>query len=868
MSVFAKQRNLKPLDGDVMEQNPSNVAVGEVVERKYDVGMEVDDVEKTDKKGEEDDKGFPRPRPIDTRAFEAKKGKSIFAQMTQKADAMEDDENNAILPKQNENFEDENVKTLSGMTQEEILEEQAKLLKSMDPKLVEFVRSKRKSNEQPQSSPRNSPRKSAAKFPKAADDDLPALDFLKTDEAKKWLHFDVLEPEKLEWTRNIEKTFANLKPGESYEARFDWKGFLLPYIDESEAVKDDRELHMHNDDPERPGYTLQEFFRLARATVHQQRIAAINAIAGIINIYNQGYYDGILELPISKIFFFLRFALDENTPAIVEASSRALAFLFYNDTDETLLDIAFETNRGMIQPILDNKKASIAGSGQEETENDLESSLRNLSLDENRKLFESKIEDFVDDGEAERESVNDFHMAEVNLVDCLMRTNILERVSYILTVTKPNIVTVSSCVKILIRLARASRDFALRILNQRNLIEQMIDDFLPSIEGNQEPHFIVLKLFRVLASYDRTFCLKLKNLHVIDIVKKYVSTTKQSNVNLLKVQIESFRFLRLYFYLFPDESTFGELIMPIRYLLEWHFQQLDFQRDNHFIIRQHASALVYLLGCGNLVVTFPIFSEPFKKCCSKWFAMATRGGAGEFSQKLLLSTLLEVGAPYVTFASEFFYDFIDDYLLKFLNSPHYKRLAENLPATSPLFRSGEDRCNIHKPLVNLGSIVRRHKKSAPGLIFSQDYSIYLMQSLLLFINSFDNMNNARNYDFHHKLCEIFFTEKIEKYLEGFSGDVNRALTTNWFLKTEITFAYNLLNSRSMQFNPWLLKVAFNILNCLTQENLAKIFHIFKTFVFMDRYYFANDISAEEFARFQCIYNGVVMSKMLVETTVS
>lgn len=844
--------------------------IGDVVERTYagDSAMEMDYTNESSA----DTEGFPKPKPIDVRSFVGKQGSSIFSQMIKKQKPLADepmdadDDGTPELVSTPDIFE-ENMKTLSSMTQEDILEEQAKLLKSMDPKLVEFVRSKRRVIEHPKAPVAQS--KPSAENPSLASD-IPALDFLKNEQAKNWLHFDVLEPEKLEWTRNIEKTFANLKPGETFEARFDWKGFLLPFIDAvktdepSEQMKDDRELYLHGADPHRPGYSLQEFFRLARATVLQQRVAAINAIAGIINIYNQGYYDGILELPISKIFFFLRFAMDENTPAIVEVSSRALAYLFYNDTDETLLDIAYETKNGLIQPILDNRKASVAGTGQDEIEADLESSLKNLTLDEGRKLFESKIEDYVDETEQEKETVNDFHLAEVNLVECLMRTNIIERITYILTITKPNDVTVQSCVKILIRLARSSRDFALRILNKNNLIEQMIVDFLPSIESQQEPHFIVLKLFRILSTYDRTFCLKLKNLKVVEIAKTFMATRKDVNVNLLKLQIESFRFLRLYFHLFPDESSFGELIMPIRYLLEWHYQHLNFQQDSHFIIRQHASALLYLLGCGNIVVTFPIFSEVFKMCCSKWFTMATRSGANEFSQKLLLSSALDVGGPFVSFASGYFYDFIDDYLMKFLKSSHYERMAKELCTSSPMFQHGVDRCNIYKPLINLGSIVRRHKKSAPTLVLSQDYSIYLMESLLVFIDSFDNMNNAKNYDYHHKLCDVFYSEDIEKYLEGFSIQFNRSLTTNWFLKMEINFIYNLLNSRSLQFNPWLLKVAFNLLNCLTQENLAKIFRIFKDFIFNERYYFANDVTAEEFERWKFIYNGVVMSKLKVD----
>lgn len=71
-----------------------------------------------------------------------------------------------------------------------------------------------------------------------------------------------------------------------------------------------------------------------RSNVTQQRNAAISAISGILNIYNQGFYDKVLEVPISKIFFLLRFAFDDNTPILLETSAKALATLFYNDSDE------------------------------------------------------------------------------------------------------------------------------------------------------------------------------------------------------------------------------------------------------------------------------------------------------------------------------------------------------------------------------------------------------------------------------------------------------------------------------------------------------------------------------------------------------
>lgn len=168
----------------------------------------------------------------------------------------------------------------------------------------------------------------------------PAVELLEKSTAEQWIHFDVVEKDKLKWMQDIDMQASKLKPGEKFEARFDWKGVLLPYSladiqnVEQKNVSDDRELYLHGDEPHRPGYTLQELFRLARSNVMQQRVTAFNAIAGILNIYQQGFYDQVLDLPITKIFFLLRFGFDDNTPAMLEVVSKALSYLFYNETDE------------------------------------------------------------------------------------------------------------------------------------------------------------------------------------------------------------------------------------------------------------------------------------------------------------------------------------------------------------------------------------------------------------------------------------------------------------------------------------------------------------------------------------------------------
>lgn len=248
---------------------------------------------------------------------------------------------------------------------------------------------------------------------------IPELEVLKNDASKAWLHFDVIETDKLEWMRDLPVTMPELKPGQSYEARFDWKGVLLPFrLNEQESTSS--ELFLHGDDAHRPGYTMQELFRLARSSVMQQRLSALGAIGGILSIYNQGYYDGIFELPISKIFFLLRYAFDDNTPAMLEITAKALATLLYNEADEILLDTTFDSSLDFIEPTLeirldDEHDESTASA-------DLSEQFANMNMKNN--LCEAK----VTDDENDLSSLNDFHLAETDLIKCLLRTNILQRI--------------------------------------------------------------------------------------------------------------------------------------------------------------------------------------------------------------------------------------------------------------------------------------------------------------------------------------------------------------------------------------------------------------------------------------------------------
>lgn len=171
---------------------------------------------------------------------------------------------------------EENLKLLAQMKEEQIMEERKKLLESMDPSLVALLTKKRqqKAKELNESSSKPNElvqQRTNVNAESVLADSNPALELLEQSNKENWLHFNVIESDKLAWMRDIPAEVAKLKPGQTFEARFDWKGVLLPYSENDLKSsnkylqeKDERELYLHGEEPQRPGYTLQELFRLAR----------------------------------------------------------------------------------------------------------------------------------------------------------------------------------------------------------------------------------------------------------------------------------------------------------------------------------------------------------------------------------------------------------------------------------------------------------------------------------------------------------------------------------------------------------------------------------------------------------------------------
>ncbi|XP_050083834.1 RNA polymerase II-associated protein 1 isoform X2 [Anopheles aquasalis] len=889
--------------------------------------------------------------------------KSLFAQMLAKGNSSATNESNS-KPNSSIRFEEpsgsallegwdaseihqENLQKLQKMSEEEIQEEQNLLLSTLDPKLVEFLKARKKPTASSESNQLTGRSELDQKI--AQTEVLPAgMEVLQQEGSQQWINFNVLEPEKLEWTKDVERSVKQLKPGESYEARFDWKGVLQPYVPEAPlgTDKDDRELYLHGEDAQRPGYTLQELFRLARSNVLQQRISALGAIAGLLNILNQGFYDGVLELPVSKVFFFLRFALDENTPSVVEVASRAMASLFYNETDEIVLDTIFDSEYGMVQPEMALNITHGREDGQQQAK-ELRDDFSALNLGSNsegrnyaqprmnRPRYTAELPDDDPEDVHNRETMNDFHLAETDLVECLIRTNILERIRYILFSMKPEGATVINCVKLLIRVARTNEAMAMKVASNEALIGGLVRNYLTSLEGNDvdhQPQAIVIKLLRVLCGYRRDFYERyLSRNHAINLVKRYIFCRKDIDIKMIQVQIESFRFFRLLLQCKPSDELYSELWPALCYLIEWHYQYLVFDESGPFIFRQHGVALLALIGPGlqrdstssadpaqlsNERTRHRQLCDKLFACFSKWFTVALRTGANEFSQKLLLGGCLWTTKKMRLLDEKAFETFLERYLVPFMRSERFQAIIATLGTDSLILKQLDGQTHRIPALPSLGAVQLHQHQSIPTLIVTRTYPIFLLHGLLHLLLELDTdppglalsaglagelqnhfWRNASHSQYIARLASFSSsstkTEQMKQLptasVDGDDGDA--ASICNWFRQTiELRYVLDVLQLmvRETRADPrrdvpsqvdsvvkeatstndeLLLRLAFFVTFTLSEAFYQELLKLFDGIIFVKRYYGNNgpadcpSVSQADLHRWKLSYTLLAESNM-------
>uniref|UniRef100_A0A673CAH8 RNA polymerase II associated protein 1 n=1 Tax=Sphaeramia orbicularis TaxID=375764 RepID=A0A673CAH8_9TELE len=416
----------------------------------------------------------------------------------------------------------ENEEKLRAMSQSEILEEQKKLLSQ----LAQSVPSSASPSKHPQGqsskesfphdnvSRQSEPSGAAGVFQKHQDEvmkeeeeeeDLsspPAMTEkdLPVKPQKEWVHMDKVEPEKLEWMRDLPAPRRKATKM-AMEARFDFAGMLIP---PTEDLPTHLGLHHHGQEPERAGYSLQELFLLSRSQVIQQRSLALSTLANILAKAHNGEYQSALKgnvmstLLDAGLIFLLRFALDDSIEGVMSAAMHALNTLLVCTEDEACLDSTFSWFRGMASfPLLPCAQ-------EEEDEED-------EGLGEIMKMTVKEKE--------ERKSDHD--VARQDVIKGLLKMKLLPRLRYILEVVRPSPRVVQDILEVLTRIARHSSSSATQVLDCPRLLEVIMTEFLPTswtAPASPLPHSVyglplagAMKLLRVLSTSGRHACARLLN---------------------------------------------------------------------------------------------------------------------------------------------------------------------------------------------------------------------------------------------------------------------------------------------------------------------------------------------------------------------
>ncbi|CAG9558898.1 unnamed protein product [Danaus chrysippus] len=669
----------------------------------------------------------------------------------------------------------ENVNMLSKMTEEEILSEQHKLLSSLDPKLVDFIKSVRKpsntnqiplgNQSQNQEMDISEPKQEqTSKVVQENDlvnnDTLWESDVLSHPHINQWIHFNDLEKEKMEWMKGIEES-KKIKPNEPFEARFDFKGYLLPYT--MEYTEETKTLFHHGEEPHRPGYSITELIELSRSTIIQQRVMALNTIAGLLEYYISGFYKDVIEVPLSKLFFVIRIAMDENKTILLQAALKAMRNLLYNRIDEACLDALLGFEEGSYQPCLENNKSEI-----------------------------SEIE-------SEESELKDFHLAEIDLLSAVLRTDILQRLYYILECVRPSFDCVQYSLQILTRISRDSIEASQNIVNMEHLMNSIIQNFVPTTSVNfsfgpnivysGKPILSALKLIRILSLQNKDIGeILITKYNILEPLSEYIRSGVDGTYGL-RLQVEAFSILsNLINYGLGVDKVFSLFPIIITTIYK-HVQGTDIFISSSIISVQHAAVVLQLLNkmfnCPMINLdnykeqAYPLLKEGLQK----WLMQTATMDEYTCGHLRLLCSALDC-CKTVLINEKVTLKFLNDSLKTFVSSKGFKNIIKNLvPSSNLVSNIDENDLNSFKNLVSLGgSIIDSTQKVLPILNILSP--IPVLVSLFKLLNIINDINISK-----------LFLEQLTEYLTKLSKK-EPSLCSNWFTRMEIDFVFNIVKLHS------------------------------------------------------------------------
>ncbi|KAK9876898.1 hypothetical protein WA026_015934 [Henosepilachna vigintioctopunctata] len=651
---------------------------------------------------------------------------------------------NVLSEADKDEIHEKNINLLKTTPESEILEERERLLSTMDPALLAFIKAKARKQKPKNTNPSILQQNEAGRNINV-ENIKTTSDILQKPGAENWLNFDLLEVHKLAWMEEI--TLSKIDKNKALDARFDFEGWLLPFT-ESEVTDANRILYHHGEEPDRPGYTLQELFTLARSSVIQQKIIALNSIANILSLYSIGVYQDILEIPIEQIFFLVRFCMDDNTPGVLNASVKALRCLVYNHIDEICLDSLYSIGWENMMPILP-----------------------------------------VDHDKEDDNTVNDQQLAEKNLIRCLVRTGIYTRIRYIINTIKPSTETLAYCLEILIRLAKDSEFVVGEMLRCENLMSSIVKYFVPSsIFYNSEsaygtPILQAVKLIRVMCCRSKTIAIDLTEKYdILNAISNYLQDEVfGANVNGMRLQTECFYLWKsLLDYNLQFQHTSILVTILLRFL-NYHLRHTNIGSDTTYVREGHCSATLTLIA--NVLKLKPSLITEFESliqdCLSKWFHQFYRLESFKYGNSQIMSSTFYLCT--VVYGYSKLVQLIDGSISHLMKSPGFFKATNNMRQCSMLLNNYE----VSSYSTNMKTLQTSAWYTADHIIpiLQTSSAVPLVSSLSHFVSETDNYSVKLSFITH---------PNIKQYIESLEKQKSLFLINHWFTRIESRLIMNIL----------------------------------------------------------------------------
>ncbi|XP_057315544.1 RNA polymerase II-associated protein 1-like [Hydractinia symbiolongicarpus] len=360
-----------------------------------------------------------------------------------------------------ETIHEENIQRLKEMGEQKILEEKANLASSLDPKLLSFLR-KRAEEKQNNIKINNTDsakasdteenkdvgKRNADSEPTHQNGDVKSLEvdpYVEFNIKKDYVHMSDVEKEKLAWMTKIPS--VKLKE-DSVIPRFDFDGNLL--IIEPSSIETEYPissgLYHHGDDPQLPGYTLQELYHMVRSNFQSQRILALQMLGRIIKNYHQQTYHGKLTEDLlnqclnAGLIFILRWSLDEQAEQIYSAAVAVLANVVYVKSDMDMIENVMYAEEGYKIPSLCT-------------------------------FYKKKREEMTQEEKEQDRDLTDAEIMQADVVKGLIQIQTLPRLRYIMEVREPSDNCIKNCLFVLTRIVLHNKETAYEVFKCSRLIE-------------------------------------------------------------------------------------------------------------------------------------------------------------------------------------------------------------------------------------------------------------------------------------------------------------------------------------------------------------------------------------------------------------